>query len=71
MSIILLQDLLDIRKRKQKEIEYYTIQLTELHMRMNFIRQEINLTSKIIELIESEKILDFNKFTKDQNDSHN
>tara|TARA_R110000868_G_scaffold163660_4_gene395984 strand:- start:3993 stop:4208 length:216 start_codon:yes stop_codon:yes gene_type:complete len=71
MSIILLQDLLDIRKRKQQEIEYYTIQLTELHMRMNFIRQEINLTSKIIELIESEKILDFNKFTKDQNDSHN
>ena len=71
MSIILLQDLLDIRKRKQQEIEYYTIQLTELHMKMNFIRQEINLTSKIIELIESEKILDFNKFTKDQNDSHN
>lgn len=71
MSIILLQDLLDIRKRKQQEIEYYNIQLTELHMRMNFIRQEINLTSKIIELIESEKILDFNKFTKDQNDSHN
>lgn len=71
MSIILLQDLLDIRKRKQQEIEYYNIQLKELHMRMNFIRQEINLTSKIIELIESEKILDFNKFTKDQNDSHN
>jgi len=71
MSIILLQDLLDIRKRKQKEIEYYNIQLKELHMRMNFNSQEINLTSKIIELIESEKILDFNKFTKDQNDSHN
>ena len=71
MSIILLQDLLDIRKRKQQEIEYYNIQLKELHMRMNFIRQEINLTSKIIELIESEKIFDFNKFTKDQNDSHN
>jgi hypothetical protein len=66
MSIVLLQDLIDIKKRKQSELEFYTSQLNDLKLKMSFIKQEINLTSQIIAMIEKEEILDLRKYLKDK-----
>jgi hypothetical protein len=66
MSIVLLQDLIDIKKRKQSELEFYTTQLNALKLKMSFIKQEINLTSQIIVMIEKEEILDMRKYLRDK-----
>lgn len=57
-EIIIISDLLDIRARKMKELQFYTEQLEELKLKMVFIQQEINLTNKIIDMIEKEAIID-------------
>jgi hypothetical protein len=57
-EILLITDLLDIRARKQKELEFYTEQLQDLRLKMAFIQQEITLTNRIIDMIEKEKIID-------------
>ena len=66
MSIVLLQDLIDIKKRKQSELEFYTTQLNTLMLKMSFIKQEINLTSQIIVMIEKEEILDMRKYLRNK-----
>ena len=53
-----MSDLLDIRARKIKELEFYNQQLKELQIKMVFIQQEIQLTNKIINMIEKEQIID-------------
>lgn len=53
-----MSDLLDIRSRKLKELEFYNQQLKELQLKMIFIQQEITLTNKIINMIEKETIID-------------
>lgn len=57
-DIIVMSDLLDIRARKIKELEFYNQQLKELQLKMVFIQQEIQLTNKIINMIEKEQIID-------------
>lgn len=57
-EILMISDLLDIRARKQQELEFYNQQLKELQVKMVFIQQEINLTNKIINMIEQEQIID-------------
>ena len=57
-DIIVMSDLLDIRARKLKELEFYNQQLKELQLKMVFIQQEIQLTNKIINMIEMEQIID-------------
>ena len=54
----MITELLDIRARKQKELEFYTQQLDELQLKMVFIQQEIKLTNRIIDMIEKEQIID-------------
>ena len=66
-NIILLDEILDLRTRKRKELEYYNQQLKELEMRMYFIQKEIDLTSNIITMIEKEKMVDLKKFINDSN----
>lgn len=53
-----MSDLLDIRSRKLKELEFYNQQLKELQLKMVFIQQEINLTNKILNMIEKETVID-------------
>ncbi len=53
-----MSDLLDIRSRKIKELEFYNQQLKELQLKMIFIQQEITLTNKIINMIEKETVID-------------
>ena len=57
-DIIVMSDLLDIRARKLKELEFYNQQLKELQLKMVFIQQEITLTNRIINMIEKEQIID-------------
>ena len=57
-DIVLIHDLLDIKARKVKELEYYNEQMNELKIKMLYIQQEINLTSRIINMIEREMIID-------------
>jgi predicted transcriptional regulator len=57
-EILLITDLLDIRARKQKELDFYTEQLQELRLKMVYIQQEITLTNQIIDMIEKERIVD-------------
>jgi hypothetical protein len=64
-NIILLEEILDLRSRKKKELEYYNKQLEELKLRMFFIQKEIDLTSNIIIMIEKEKMVDLKKFIND------
>jgi hypothetical protein len=64
-NIILLDEILDLRTRKRKELEYYNQQLEELKLRMFFIQKEIDLTGNIITMIEKEKMVDLKKFIND------
>ena len=57
-DIIVMSDLLDIRARKLKELDFYNQQLKELQLKMVFIQQEITLTNRIILMIEKEQIID-------------
>jgi len=57
-DIILMSDLINIRSRKQKELEFYIQQMEELKLKMMYIQQEINLTGKILSMIEKETLID-------------
>jgi len=60
-QIVLITDLIESRKRKEEELEYYREQLVELERRMAWVQQEIELTNTIIDIIETEKIPLVNK----------
>lgn len=53
-----MSDLINIRSRKQKELEFYIQQMEELKLKMMYIQQEINLTGKILSMIEKETLID-------------
>lgn len=57
-EILLINDLLDIKARKLKELEFYNQQLKDLQLKMVFIQQEIGLTNKIIDMIQKETVID-------------
>ena len=63
-EIILITDLLDVRARKLKELEFYNKQMNELKEKMFFIQKEINLTSRIIDMIQKETMLDIAEYIK-------
>lgn len=68
--IINLQEVYEIRDRKERELAYYTKQLEELNVKMGFIKQEINLTHTIIDIIETEKVVDLREYVeKKKNES--
>lgn len=55
-KIILIQDLLDQKKRKEKELAYYTAKMEEYTRKLEFLQREIALTEHILKLISKEKI---------------
>ncbi len=63
-EIVLISDLLDIKFRKQKELEFYHQQMNELKLKMSFIQQEITLTNRIIDMIEKETLIDIGLYIK-------
>lgn len=60
-KIILIEDLLDAKLRKEKELKYYQEELEKLQVKMFFIKKEIDLTNTIIDIIEKEKVLNLKK----------
>ena len=63
-DILMISDLVGIRERKQKELDFYNEQLEELKLKMVFIQQEISLTNRIIDMIEKEQIIDMGLYIK-------
>lgn len=62
-KIIIIQDLLETRARKEKELAYYHDELKKLQDRMKWLNMEIKLTNDIIDMIEKEKIIDIREWT--------
>lgn len=56
LKIILITDLIDSRKRKEKELAFYNVELKKLIEKMRFVQLEIKLTNDIIHMIEHEKV---------------
>lgn len=67
-DIIILSDIYNMRKQKEKELAYYETKLKELEGKLFWIRKEIQLTSVIIDIIEKEKVIDLQEYinTKSQ-----
>ena len=53
-TILMVSDLRDLRVRKQKELEFYGQQLADLQLKMSVIKLEVDLTTRIIDVIERE-----------------
>jgi hypothetical protein len=64
-KILVLDEILDLRARKKKELAFYTLQLEELRNKLYFIQREIDLTNNIIDMIEKERVMDLKKYLND------
>tara|TARA_R100000008_G_scaffold29840_1_gene16496 strand:- start:1155 stop:1376 length:222 start_codon:yes stop_codon:yes gene_type:complete len=53
-NIISLKDVLEQKLRKEQELEYYEQQLTELQRKMTLVKNDINITNLVIEIINDE-----------------
>ena len=58
-KIVFLADLLEQRIRKESEISFYEKQLKQKEDKLFFLRKEQELTVTIIDILEQEKIIDF------------
>ena len=56
---VFLTDLIEQRLRKESEIKFYEGQLKEIQDKLFFLRKEQELTVTIIDILEQEKIIDF------------
>lgn len=61
-KIIVLADILEQKLRKERELNFYEMQLAQLLLRMDFIRKEIDITNIIIDLVSEEKIIDIQDY---------
>ena len=63
-NIITITDLLEDKEAKQKELEYYEQCLAELVTKMAMVRNQINVTETIINMIKTENDTLFEDFIK-------
>ena len=63
-NIIIIQDLLDTKARKGRELIFYQEELRKLQEKMHYVQLEIQLTTDIIVMIENEKMMDLRKINK-------
>ena len=56
-EVISLTDLIETRLRKEQEIEYYQETLERLQKRIGELGKEVSITTLIIDMIESERVL--------------
>ena len=57
-KIILLSDIIELKLRKEQELEFYQAELEKLQNKMFFLRKEIELTNTIINIIDQETVYD-------------
>jgi len=60
-NIIFLEEVIQQKLRKEKELIFYEKKLKKLQVKLNFLRDEIKLTNLIIHLVTAEKDLDVTK----------
>lgn len=60
-KIILLQDIYEMRTRKEEELAFYHKELEKLQIKMSYLRVEMDLTNRIIDMIENEKMMEVGK----------
>ena len=60
-SIIFITDLIESKLRKEREIEYYEEKLKEIEKKLFFLKKEQNVTETILDIIQNEKILEFDQ----------
>ena len=65
-GLILIQDLIDSKLRKEKELKFYQEELDRLQTKMWWVRKEINLTETIIDIIEKEKVMDLQEHIRNK-----
>ena len=65
-KILFITDLIDQRLRKEKEIEYYEKELEEITKKLYNLKKEKDLTELIINIIQSEKVIDVRENLYDQ-----
>jgi hypothetical protein len=58
-KLILITDIIEQKVRKEKELQYYQEELEKLKKKMWFIQKDIDVTNIIINMIETEKVVDF------------
>ena len=63
-KIILLDEIYEIRNRKDTKLKFYRKELELLMSKMNKVQSEINLTNKIIKIIEEESVIDIRNHIK-------
>jgi hypothetical protein len=73
--IILLEDFLEQRIRKEQELKFYEEELAKLQEKMFWVRREIDLTNTIIRVIKDESVVDLvteaeSKLLIGDNDEH-
>ena len=56
--IINLADIYEKRALKEKELEFYQLELEKLMFKLGMVQQEIGTTNTIIKMIENEQVLD-------------
>ena len=60
-KLILISDFIEQKIRKEQELEFYLKELTELNRKIGFLRQEVDLTNTIINMIKAEQVHDVNE----------
>ena len=65
-KIIVLNDIYEIRRRKEEELAFYHEQLKKLNEKMFFVQKEIDVTNLCIEIIEKEMVVDIKKLVEDK-----
>ena len=63
-KLILLDDIYDMRRRKHEELAFYNAELEKLMLKLDIVRHDINVTNKIIEIIEQERVMDIAELVK-------
>ncbi len=57
-KLILITDFIEQKLRKEQELEFYMKELAELNRKIGFLRQEVDLTNTIINMIKAEQVHD-------------
>ena len=57
-KLILITDFIEQKLRKEKELEFYLKELEELQRKIGYLRNEVNLTNTIINMIKTEQVYD-------------
>jgi len=65
-KLILLEDFLEQRLRKEQEISYYEKQLQEIEKKLFFLRKERELTATIIDMLTREKVVDLKDMAEEK-----